>query len=83
MNVMVDPALKEQLLTDLELLPPHQQKHAVDYVHSLRLTRANDGAEPDASYANYVRSEIAAGLEDLEQGRTYTQEEIEALYPEP
>ena len=77
---MVDPALKEQLLDDLEQLSPAQQKQAVAYVHSLRL--GEQPSENDA-YAVYVRREIDAGLDDLENGRSFSQEEIETLYPEP
>jgi hypothetical protein len=76
---MVDPALEEQLLEDFEQLTPDQQKRAVAYVHSLRLAeRADEGGR----YTTYVRREIAAGLDDLDNGRTFSQDEIEALYPE-
>lgn len=76
---MVDPALKEQLLADLEQLSLAQQKLAVAYVHSLRL-----GEQPSENdvYVAYVRREIGAGLDDLDSRRSFSQEEIEALYPE-
>jgi hypothetical protein len=35
---MVDKAFKEQVLEDLELLTPEQQKKAAEYIHLLRLT---------------------------------------------
>lgn len=31
----------------------------------------------DAMYALYVRQKLEAGLRDLDEGRTYTQEEVE------
>jgi predicted transcriptional regulator len=33
----------------------------------------------DAMYALYVRQKLDEGLRDLDEGRTYTQEEVEQL----
>jgi len=85
---MVEPATKEQLIKDLEALPQEAVADVVDHVEGLKLryeapagSTVEDSKSNDV-YAAYVRREIAAGLKDLEEGRTFTQEEIEALYPE-
>jgi len=88
METMVEPAAREQLIKVLDALPQEAFADVADHVEGLRLRyEESNGSGTEASvrskaYTAYVRREITTGLKDLEEGRTFTQEEIEALYPE-
>lgn len=42
----------------------------------------DDATWDELMYRIYVRQKIAEGLQDLDEGRTHSQEEIERLFPD-
>ncbi|MBI3562435.1 MAG: hypothetical protein HY080_12055 [Gammaproteobacteria bacterium] len=46
-------------------------------VHAIAEQLPEQATFDDAMYALYVRQKLEEGLRDLDEGRTYTQEEVE------
>ncbi len=46
-------------------------------VHDIAEHLPEEASFDDAMYALYVRQKLEEGLHDLDEGRTYTQEEVE------
>jgi predicted transcriptional regulator len=46
-------------------------------VHDIADNLSEQATFDDAIYALYVRQKLEEGLRDLDEGRTYTQEEVE------
>lgn len=67
-------------------LSPEDQKKVEDLVASGRFNSISDGLhagleaiEEDSEWQEYARDRIAAGLEDIEAGRTVPAEEVLAM----
>lgn len=50
-------------------------------VHDIAEDLPEEASFDDAIYALYVRQKLEEGLRDLDEGRTYTQEEVERRLP--
>jgi predicted transcriptional regulator len=48
-----------------------------DIVHEIADHLPDEATFDDAMYALYLRQKLEEGLRDLDEGRTYTQEEVE------
>lgn len=49
-------------------------------VHDIADHLSEQATFDDAMYALYVRQKLEEGLRDLDEGRTYTQEEVEQRF---
>lgn len=52
-------------------------KNVKQIVHDIAEHLPDEASFDDAMYALYVRQKLEEGLRDLDEGRTYTQEEVE------
>lgn len=56
-------------------------KNIKQIVHDIAEHLSEEASFDDAMYALYVRQKLEEGLRDLDEGRTYTQEEVERRLP--
>ncbi len=56
-------------------------KNVKQIVHDIAEHLSEQATFDDAMYALYVRQKLEEGLRDLDEGRTYTQEEVERRLP--
>lgn len=69
MKGMVDPAIKDQILEDLEALTPEQQREAARRVHSLRGVPAEPSGRKLLKYAGIWDEQTAKEVADaIEEG---------------
>lgn len=52
-------------------------KNVKQIVHDIAEELPEEASFDDAMYALYVRQKLEEGLRDLDEGRTFTQEEVE------